>query len=58
LANKGVALHTPELVVQHAAQIHQQAVVLRQMPMNNATQITEAERALLGRWFEAGAPAQ
>jgi uncharacterized membrane protein len=24
--------------------------------MNNATQITDAERALLGRWFEAGAP--
>ena len=23
--------------------------------MNNATQITEAERALVGRWFEAGA---
>jgi uncharacterized membrane protein len=24
--------------------------------MNNATQITDAERALLGRWFVAGAP--
>jgi len=23
--------------------------------MNNATQITDAERALIGRWFEAGA---
>ncbi|MFM2346108.1 MAG: hypothetical protein RL654_861 [Pseudomonadota bacterium] len=57
LQNKNVALHTPELIQQHALAIHQQAVVLKLMPMNNATQITEAERALLGRWFEAGAPA-
>jgi len=26
------------------------------MPMNNATQITEDERALIKRWFESGAP--
>jgi len=26
------------------------------MPLNNATQITDAERALVKRWFEAGAP--
>jgi uncharacterized membrane protein len=25
------------------------------MPMNNATGITDAERALIGKWFEAGA---
>lgn len=56
LANKNVALHTPQLIGQHAQAIHQQAVVQRLMPLNNATQITEAERALLGRWFEAGAP--
>ena len=49
---KNVALHTPELVQQHARQIYQQAVVLRLMPMNNSTGITEAERALLKRWFE------
>jgi uncharacterized membrane protein len=55
---KGVALHTPELIVQHAQQMYQQAVVLKIMPMNNATQITETERALLQRWYEAGAPAQ
>ena len=30
--------------------------VLRLMPLNNATGITEAERALLGAWFAAGAP--
>jgi uncharacterized membrane protein len=56
--NKNVALHTPELIVQHAQQMYQQAVVLKQMPMNNATQITEAERALIKRWYESGAPAR
>ena len=55
LQSKNVALHTPELVVQHAQAVYQQAVVLKLMPMNNATQITEAERALIGRWFQAGA---
>jgi uncharacterized membrane protein len=53
LAQKGVMLHTPELISSHAQAIHQQTVVSRQMPLNNATQITEAERALLGRWFAA-----
>ena len=55
---KNIALHTPELIKQHAQTMYQQAVVLKLMPMNNATQITDAERALIKRWFEAGAPAQ
>ncbi|RZI84341.1 MAG: hypothetical protein EOP38_09495 [Rubrivivax sp.] len=53
LANKGVRLDTPAMIGQHAQQIHQQAVVLKAMPMNNATQITDAERAVLGRWYMA-----
>jgi uncharacterized membrane protein len=52
---KGVALHTDELVAKHAQAVYQQAAVLKLMPMNNATQITEAERGLIKRWFEAGA---
>ena len=56
LQSKGIALHTPELVRQHAQALYQQAVVLRLMPFNNATQITEDERDVLKRWFEAGAP--
>ena len=40
----------------HAQDLYQQAVVLKLMPMNNATGITDAERAALGRWYEAGAP--
>jgi uncharacterized membrane protein len=54
---KNVALHTPDLIQQHAQAVYQQAVVLKLMPMNNATQITDAERALIKRWFESGAPA-
>ena len=56
--NKNVALHTPELILSHAQQIYQQAVVLKIMPMNNATQITEVERLTLKRWVEAGASPQ
>ena len=52
---KNVALHTPELIRQHAQQVYQQAVVLKLMPMNNVTQITDDERTLIKRWFEAGA---
>jgi uncharacterized membrane protein len=51
LANKGVMLHTPDLLRSHAQQIYQQAVVLKVMPMNNATGMTDGERAMLGRWF-------
>jgi uncharacterized membrane protein len=58
LAQKNVALDSPERIKQNAQAVYQQAAVLRTMPLNNATQITEAERALLKRWFEAGAPAQ
>jgi uncharacterized membrane protein len=36
--------------------VYQQVVVSKAMPMNNATQITEAERAVIGAWFVAGAP--
>jgi uncharacterized membrane protein len=54
--NKAVALHTPELLRQHAQAVYQQAVVLKAMPLNNVTQITEEERALIRRWFESGAP--
>ncbi len=56
--NKGIALDSPALIEQHAQLIYQQAAVLKTMPLNNATQITDAERALIKRWFEAGAPAR
>ncbi|MBX6316818.1 urate hydroxylase PuuD [Pigmentiphaga sp.] len=56
LPNKGIQLQTPELLKSHAQVVYQQAVVQRTMPLNNATAMTEEERALLGRWFQAGAP--
>jgi uncharacterized membrane protein len=52
---KNVALHTPELLQQHAQAVYQQVAVLKLMPLNNATQITEDERALFKRWYEGGA---
>jgi uncharacterized membrane protein len=55
---KNVALHTPELLKQHAQSVYQQVAVLKLMPLNNATQITDEERALIKRWFDAGAPVQ
>ena len=53
---KAVALHTPELIGRHAAAIYQQVVVQKTMPLNNVTQITDDERALVARWVAAGAP--
>lgn len=55
LASKAIQLHTPELLVRNAQAAYQQAVVLKLMPMNNATQMTPEERDVLRRWFEAGA---
>jgi uncharacterized membrane protein len=52
---KNVRLDTPEALKQHAAAVYQQAVVARLMPLNNATGITEDERALIGQWFRQGA---
>jgi uncharacterized membrane protein len=52
---KNVRLDSPEGVATHAQAIYQQAVVTKIMPMNNATQITDAERALIKQWFESGA---
>jgi uncharacterized membrane protein len=56
LASKNVALHSPELIKKNAQTIYQQVAVLKLMPMNNATQITELERVQVKQWFEAGAP--
>ena len=57
LANKGVRFDASDQILAHAPQMYQQAVVLKAMPLNNATQITEAERDVLKRWYEAGAKA-
>ena len=52
---KNVRLDSLEGLKQHAQAVYQQAVVTKVMPMNNTTGITDAERALVGQWFLAGA---
>ncbi len=52
---KNVRLDSPVQIKLHAQAIYQQVVVTKQMPMNNSTQITDTERALVGEWFKAGA---
>jgi uncharacterized membrane protein len=55
---KNVRLDSPDALKQHAQAVYQQAVVTKVMPMNNSTGITDAERALIGQWFQAGARVQ
>jgi uncharacterized membrane protein len=52
---KNVRVDTPDQVAAHAQAIYQQVVVTKIMPMNNTTGMTDEERALIGRWFQAGA---
>ncbi len=52
---KNVRLDSPDQVAAHAQAVYQQVVVTKIMPMNNATGITDAERDLIGRWFQSGA---
>jgi uncharacterized membrane protein len=58
LQMKNVRLDAPAHLKQHAQAVYQQAVVAKTMPMNNSTGMTDAERALLARWFQAGAPVE
>lgn len=55
LQSKNVRLDSPDALKLHAQAVYQQAVVTRVMPMNNATGVTEEERALIGQWFKGGA---
>ena len=52
---KNLRFDDPSTVLANAQNIHQQVAVLRLMPMNNATGITDAERALIAAWVKAGA---
>jgi len=52
---KNVRLDSPASVKLHAQNMYQQVVVTKVMPLNNATGITEVERALIKQWFESGA---
>ncbi len=52
---KNVRLDSRQGVKAYAQYMYQQVVVLKLMPMNNATGITEDERLLIKQWFEGGA---
>ena len=53
---KGVILESSAQIRDRAAAINQQAFVTKVMPPGNMTQITDAERRTIARWFKAGAP--
>jgi uncharacterized membrane protein len=56
LQSKNVRLDSPDELKKHTQTVYQQVVVSKLMPMNNATGLTEDERALFAQWFKAGAP--
>ena len=55
VAPGGVMFDTPEQILAHVARIRERAVVTRTMPPGNKTNITDVERAMLGRWIAQGA---
>jgi uncharacterized membrane protein len=57
-APNGVMFDTSDEIVGRAQQIYQQAVVTKNMPFGNLTNITQAERDVLAAWVQEGAPAQ
>ena len=52
----GAAFDTPEQIRARAQTIYQRAVIARDMPLGNVTDMTPAERELLAGWFQQGAP--
>ena len=51
----GLRLDTPEQIKAAAPRIYQQAIATNVMPIGNLTKMSDAERALLGRWLAEGA---
>lgn len=52
-APKGIVLDTVEDLRKYAAQVLEQAVEDRTMPLGNETDMTDEEREALGRWVKA-----
>ncbi len=57
-APKGIRLETIDQIAAQADAIEQVAVLTKVMPLGNATGMTDAERELLGRWIDQGAPTE
>lgn len=49
---------TPDQILAWKRAIHEQTVASRNMPLANLTQMSQAERDLLGLWFERGGRAE
>ncbi len=49
---KSIRLDSAELLSKHATLIHQQVVLSKIMPLNNATGMTEEERQHIANWFQ------
>jgi len=54
-APSGVTLDNEAQIRQNAEKIYKQAVQLKAMPIGNLTNMTDAERAQVAAWYEAGA---
>jgi uncharacterized membrane protein len=54
-APKGIAFDTADQIAFFAARIKTVSVTGKAMPLGNKTGMTDAERALIGRWIDAGA---
>ena len=54
----GVMFEDPATIQKYASRIRERVVVSKTMPLANRTQITEAERTLLGQWVDSGASLQ
>jgi len=54
-APSGILLDTDVQLLTQAPNIYQQSVVAKAMPLGNLTGMTDEERTLISRWFNAGA---
>lgn len=52
----GVLLETPKQIEDRVGGIRRMAVLSKAMPLANTTDMTDHERAILGRWIRDGAP--
>jgi uncharacterized membrane protein len=56
VAPNGVMFDTPERIKAMVERIRERVVVTKTMPFLNKTEMTDQERAELGKWIEDGAP--
>jgi uncharacterized membrane protein len=52
-APKGVIFETEAQIKMHGAHVFENVVVAKTMPLGNKTQMTDEERAIIGRWLSA-----